>query len=154
MIISVFDFLWKSFFIFHPFLKLKCVHVCAFIHSCVRACICVCVCGGVKGIVHAITCLRRTEEEDDFVGLVLSFHLYIVTGHQTQVTRLAWQAVYLLSILLSPFLPDQKAPDELSQSCLAAVFLSVFAILWSRVPARSSANVMRIPLNGTQHFLE
>lgn len=66
------------------FLKKKIeVCTCVCFHMFMRSCMHMCMrmCGGVKGIVHAITCLRRTEEEDDFVGLVLSFHLYIVTGH-------------------------------------------------------------------------
>lgn len=86
--------LYLSFF----FKKIE-VCTCVCFHTFMRSCMHMCMrmCGGVKGIVHAITCLRRTEEEDDFVGLVLSFHLYIVTGHQAQDARLAWQAIYLLN---------------------------------------------------------
>lgn len=40
--------------------------------------------------LHDIGDLRGSE--DNFVGLLLSFHIYVGSGGQTQVTRLAWQA--------------------------------------------------------------
>lgn len=42
------------------------------------------------GIAHAM--LHKWGSEKNFMALVLSFHIYMGSGNQTRVTRLAWQA--------------------------------------------------------------
>lgn len=71
--------------IFYP-LKAKethsiCMCTCAF-GACVREC----ACAGVHAILYV------WSSEDDFTESALSFHLYMSTEEQTQVSRFAQQA--------------------------------------------------------------